>query len=440
MSEAFNLNVTKQDFEEKVSVIADEVLSILKELHQENRQQISSKLIAEKMIWRASLKNLFSDTVKSTSNDCIESDYLKEISDALLDRLKDLLPASMTEKLNELKDTIHNKNIANNSQDWLESPVNIIKRHINSLTSRNQELEEFMVLAMQNLSETDVQLSSELSSQKDKFREDRCFADQITENMNTMSSDINVSGNISTIKSVLIKKIVSINSRISEKREHDMLRLKETENTLEEMSTRLFEIKQEADEIRKRSQQIEFEAITDALTGLHNRKGYNQKMSETIAHVNRYKIKASFIICDIDYFKQINDNFGHKVGDLALKKLAALLRERLRVNDFIARYGGEEFAVILPHTDIDGAATAGNGLREFIDNAAFSYKGTQIPLTISLGVSVFRKGDDQSTVFERADHALYLAKKSGRNTVRTENDVMKSEMILDKSVEITESS
>ncbi len=438
MGNEFNLMNMEQDFEEKVSVIADEVLSILKELHHENRQQISSKLIAEKMVWRPSVKNLLFNNDKSRSEHGADSESLKEISDALLDRLKDLLPVSMTDKLNELKDTIHSDKSKSNLNEWMESPINIIKRHIKSLTSRNKELEDFMIAAMQNLSETEIHLTTELSSQQQKFREDKSFTDQISDNITTMTDDVNVSGNVSEIKSALMNKIESINTRITEKRESDVQRLKETEKTLEDMSTRLSEIKEEADEIRRRSKEIEYEAITDALTGLYNRKGYDNKLSETLAHVDRYNIKSSLIICDIDFFKQINDNFGHKVGDLALIKLASLLKERLRTNDFIARFGGEEFVVILPHTELDGAAKAGDGLREFIDNAAFSYKGTHIPLTISVGVSEFRKDDDSTSIFERADHALYLAKTSGRNTVRTEIDVVNSGTVLEKPGQVTE--
>ena len=146
-------------------------------------------------------------------------------------------------------------------------------------------------------------------------------------------------------------------------------------------------------------------------------------MSEVIADVNRYDATTSLMICDIDFFKKVNDTYGHKVGDLALKKLASLLQERLRVNDIITRFGGEEFAIILPHTTLDGAQKAGEGIRSYIDKASFSYKGEKIALTISVGVSQFRKQDDNSSVFERADSALYLAKNSGRNTVKTESDL-----------------
>ena len=434
MTNEINLTDSEQDFEKKVSVIADEVLNILKELHRDSKQQISSKLIAEKMLWNSSVKNLLSNKDKNKSDDCSEEESLKEISDALLDKLKELLPTSMTDTLNELKDNIHKKENNRGSQDWLKSPISIIKKHINSLSNRNKELEEFMVAAMQHLSDTESHLTTELSSHQDKFKQDRNFEDHISKNMNTMSEDITSSDDVKSIKSALMNKIGNINTRISEKREQDMHKLKETEKTLEDMGTRLSEIKNEADEIRKRSQEIEFEAITDALTGLHNRKGYDDKLDETLAHVKRYGITSSMMVCDIDFFKKINDNFGHKVGDLALKKLAALLQDRLRTNDFIARYGGEEFVVILPHTDIDGATKAGIGLREYIDNAAFSYKGKQIPLTISIGISEFRKNDDNSSVFERADHALYLAKHSGRNTVRTEIDVMNNGVVLNEAI------
>jgi diguanylate cyclase len=203
-----------------------------------------------------------------------------------------------------------------------------------------------------------------------------------------------------------------------------MLRLQRTEEALQEMTERMNEMKKEAEEIRKKAEEAKNESYHDSLTQLHNRKAYDEKIEEAMANVTRYDESASLIVCDIDFFKSINDTFGHKVGDLALKKLATLLKERLRVNDFVARYGGEEFVVILPHTDLDGAYIAGEGIRSYIDKALFSYKGQHIPLKVSVGISEFKKSDDSSSAFERADKALYLAKDSGRNQVKTEKDVL----------------
>ncbi|KPK02671.1 MAG: diguanylate cyclase, partial [Nitrospira bacterium SG8_35_4] len=134
---------------------------------------------------------------------------------------------------------------------------------------------------------------------------------------------------------------------------------------------------------------------------------------------------------DIDYFKKINDSFGHKVGDLVLKKLSILLREKLRANEFISRYGGEEFAIIVPHAPLNEARKIGEGLRDYIDKFIFSYKDQKIPVTVSIGVSTFRPDDDCYTVFDRADEALYLAKRSGRNNVKTEDDVQRQVALKD---------
>jgi len=135
------------------------------------------------------------------------------------------------------------------------------------------------------------------------------------------------------------------------------------------------------------------------------------------------------MICDIDSFKSINDNFGHKVGDLALKKLSTLLMEHTRSDDFIARYGGEEFVIICPNTSIKDAKKTAENIRSSISNTEYSYKDNKIPFTISIGLSEFRKIDDCDTVFERTDKALYLAKASGKNIVKTDTDLQVKDIV-----------
>ncbi|MBI5408355.1 MAG: diguanylate cyclase [Nitrospirae bacterium] len=418
-------------FEEKVYTIADEVLVILKELSKENKKQISSKLIAEKMFRKESVKNALVNN--DGSPDDSEADSLKDAANAVLDKFADLIP-SYTEKFSSLKDTFNDKNILKNPADWLDSPIGVTKKYINSISSKNKDLETFLKQTTQYLAVIEKPLSSELSSRQQNYKEDKEFGEGLEKYVNMMKHECNINNDIESLKMAFLNKLENINNSIEQKREQDIMRLKDAEKTLGEMWERMNEIKGEADEIRRRSQEMEFESYHDALTGLYNRRAYEDKISETLANLERYNVPASLMICDIDFFKKINDTFGHKVGDLALKKLASLLRERLRKNDFISRYGGEEFAVILPHTDINGAITAGEGLRSFIDKSVFSYHDQRIPLTISVGVSYFRKGDDAGSVFERADSALYLAKNSGRNKVKTENDVIIEGTTLNKGV------
>lgn len=423
MNQEISLTDVNAEFEEKVYLIAGEVLNILKELSSENKKQISSKMIAEKMSWKDSLKNILTVKQDVLHENNIDAVRFRELSNAIMDKFTEIVPSTLTDQLSHLKERLHSQVITEGSTEWLDSPMEIVKKYIHSLSSRNKELEEFMQQTMQYLEHTETHISSELSSQQEKFRHDRNFEEKISTNMNLIKQDCSDYRDVKSIKMAVFNKIENINKSIEQKRKQDMLRLKETEQTIEEMSRRMNEIKHDAEEIRMRSEEIEFESVRDNLTGIYNRKAYDQKIIEIIADFNRYNVPTSLMVCDIDYFKNINDNFGHRVGDLALIKLADLLSERLRVNDFISRYGGEEFAIILPHTNLHNAKKAGEGIRSYIDNAVFSYKEKEISLTISIGISSLRKGDDCNTVFERADRALYLAKRSGRNRVKSEDDV-----------------
>jgi diguanylate cyclase len=123
------------------------------------------------------------------------------------------------------------------------------------------------------------------------------------------------------------------------------------------------------------------------------------------------------LMADIDRFKLINDSYGHKAGDKALKLIARLLKQALRETDFIARYGGEEFVILLTQTPAAQAAEVAEKLRAVVEKAEFNNGDTRIPITLSIGVSSFRVGEEPEEVFARADAALYRAKAGGRNQV-----------------------
>lgn len=162
--------------------------------------------------------------------------------------------------------------------------------------------------------------------------------------------------------------------------------------------------------------EIEKLAITDGLTGLFNHRTFQEKLSLELKRLNRFSEPLSIMIADIDYFKKINDNYGHPVGDIVLKEVAQKLRDTVRDVDVPARYGGEEFASILPGTDSEGAKIIAERLRKEIRNASFSASGTQFRITISIGIATSpsdtKKKED---LIEKADKALYHAKHNGRN-------------------------
>jgi diguanylate cyclase (GGDEF)-like protein len=158
-------------------------------------------------------------------------------------------------------------------------------------------------------------------------------------------------------------------------------------------------------------------SLTDELTGLCNRRGFNIRLAQELARVRRFKLNLSCIMLDIDDFKQINDMFGHTVGDLVLVEISRILLKELRKYELIARYGGEEFVVLLAQEDGAGAFAVAERLRKYIQNMCVKIGSHRIKLTISSGISCFSPQEPLSgeKLIQRADDALYQAKRQGKN-------------------------
>jgi diguanylate cyclase len=184
-------------------------------------------------------------------------------------------------------------------------------------------------------------------------------------------------------------------------------------------------------EAEERIAQLEFhlndarqEACTDSLTGIANRRAFDQALRATAGDAMNDGSPVAFLLIDIDHFKAVNDRFGHPTGDEVLKMIASLLTRSVRGGDLVARYGGEEFAVILPATAAQGAVSTADSLRAAIEAqsmflpSALDGSVVSLKVTISVGVSCYEHGEMLSAWLSRADAALYRAKNSGRNRVQ----------------------
>jgi diguanylate cyclase (GGDEF)-like protein len=163
-------------------------------------------------------------------------------------------------------------------------------------------------------------------------------------------------------------------------------------------------------------------ATLDGLTGIANRRHFDERLQNEWSRASRANAPLSLIMADVDYFKRYNDTYGHQQGDECLKAVSAVLqRLAFRVSDLAARYGGEEFAVILPNTDLKGACEVAERIRAEVEAAALPHGGNEVApcVTLSLGVAtLFPDAEGQSkTLVSQADQALYQAKKEGRNRV-----------------------
>jgi len=200
---------------------------------------------------------------------------------------------------------------------------------------------------------------------------------------------------------------------------------REMRDTNEALGDRLTLSKKEISNLQQSLEAIRAESLTDPLTGLGNRKYFDRSIEVAVQNALANGEPLSLLMFDIDHFKSFNDSYGHLTGDQVLRLVGNSLKQTIKGQDITARYGGEEFAVVLPNTALRQALTVADHIRRAVMAKELKKKSTGEILgrvTISVGVSMLKPGDDTDALIERADACLYAAKRNGRNRVICEAD------------------
>lgn len=200
---------------------------------------------------------------------------------------------------------------------------------------------------------------------------------------------------------------------------------RDMQNTNRALESRLTVSKQEINNLQENLEAIRAESLTDPLTGLGNRKYFDRAVDAALRSARERAEPMSLLMIDIDHFKAFNDSYGHLTGDQVLRLVGLSLKQTIKGQDITARYGGEEFAVVLPNTPLRHAITVADQIRRAVMSKELKKKSTGEILgrvTISIGVSTLKPGDDIETLIGRADACLYAAKRNGRNQVISETD------------------
>lgn len=179
-------------------------------------------------------------------------------------------------------------------------------------------------------------------------------------------------------------------------------------------------LKRLQDELREKNSQLETLSITDALTGLANRRYLMTRLQEEVQRADRHGTALAVVMVDLDHFKRVNDTHGHAAGDLVLQNVAALMMGSVRATDLAARFGGEELTLVLPHTGTAGALQMAEILRQKIAEQVHALEGATLQQTVSMGLAAWEGEGTAPTaesLLKRADDALYRAKQGGRNRV-----------------------
>ncbi len=242
----------------------------------------------------------------------------------------------------------------------------------------------------------------------------------------------NVSGMVEGVKNATQtygNTLSDVNTKIGTAKTQDELKAvmsvaSESTRSMMQQNQRLEEMLRESsqimDELKRDLEHVRREAMTDGLTGLANRKSFDNEIDRVMQDASERRAVFSLLMLDIDYFKSFNDNFGHQVGDQVLRLVARTLKDGLKGKDIAARYGGEEFSIVLPDTDLSGAVIVGNALRKAVAGKDVINRSTGKVLgriTLSVGVAEFAGEKTAEQLIVRADEALYTAKHNGRNQV-----------------------
>lgn len=166
-----------------------------------------------------------------------------------------------------------------------------------------------------------------------------------------------------------------------------------------------------------RSETLEMEALTDGLTGMQNRRYFDDALREYIEEFRRIDRPVGLMVLDLDHFKQVNDSHGHDVGDRVLRAVGECLRDMTRYHDVVARLGGEEFAVVTPNMNVDGLKNLAERIRDAIAELAIPAGRSSLTITTSVGLAIWNGKETAEELYHRADCQLYEAKRQGRNRV-----------------------
>jgi diguanylate cyclase len=283
--------------------------------------------------------------------------------------------------------------------------------------SANQAFATYLKNVNQELADIYSLVGGAVESESTRRAASNNLQSSVRKGMETLEANAESATDLAQLKNSVQSQIGNIRQALDHYQQSE-LEQSQLATQLEALASKIKVMEEEAAKNRTILEKQRYKALHDPLTELPNREYYNERASYEYQRWQRYSRPLALAVFDIDHFKKINDGHGHQAGDRVLKVIGRSVAKRLREVDFFCRFGGEEFVALMPETSLADAMPVLDTIRAAIANAAFNYKEQPISITLSIGVTEFKKGDDVESAFVRADEALYAAKSGGRNCVK----------------------
>lgn len=286
---------------------------------------------------------------------------------------------------------------------------------VSAFDQNQQEFEGFLSSLNDRLLAAYDYISASRQAEGNSRQARQQLHDSLRDQVSEMQQSVGSATDLEQLKNQVNARLDQIVGVMDQHQSGEQAREDNLSRQLDELVAQVKQMEAASEQAERRLEEQRQKALRDVLTQLPNREAYQLRLALEFERWQRYGRPLSMVVCDIDHFKRVNDQYGHLAGDKVLRIVAKTLITRLRKTDFVARYGGEEFVVLMPETSEQQAAAVAEGVREAIGSCPFHFKEQPLTITMSFGITGFYAGDTHEEVFARADQALYQAKDGGRN-------------------------
>ena len=333
------------------------------------------------------------------------------------------IPGKSQSKLDTLKQQLEQRSDGAEIGNLLRRIALTISNAYMEIQAELKETEGFLKKVTHQLNEITLQIADIETLENESFSNSVSHNSEMEKQIKLIQSGVDEAGSIEDIKKTINTRIEVLQTNMDQFIHVEQNRKKQSDNQHKNLVEQLSNMESETEKLRQCIEEERNKAYNDALTGIPNRMAFDERINHEFKRWQRYNNKLTLCLVDIDKFKNVNDTYGHKAGDIVLRTVAEKCVSKVRASDFFCRYGGEEFALILPETGLSAAITVAETIRENIERCSFQYGDKNVPITISCGLAEFKGKDNLDTIFKRADKALYKAKDSGRNCCISEEQL-----------------
>ncbi len=291
----------------------------------------------------------------------------------------------------------------------------LVNQSVESLRQKNSDLQGFIAKVNKQLVDIKSFVKQTQESREESVHRSADLKDSVDSSVGEIQNKVSSANDIDGLKTDISGYLDKIREEVEKNDVVEQEKEKSSVESYQLITNELSSTQAELVDLKEELKETKSQLLRDSLTGLYNRLAFEDRVEVEFSRSQRIKSPLCLAMWDIDYFKKVNDTYGHDVGDKVLKAFSTVIMKRIRKTDMFARIGGEEFVLVMPDTSSEVALTLNNELREIFLKCKFNYDDTEFSCTASVGIADFGESDTPESVLKKADLALYQSKDTGRN-------------------------